>query len=147
MWRCGFDTCLYNNAFALPYTNINQMQATAKTERMLDDVYITSTDHTAVIDKEGDHVLLGYVSFRSYFSSIDLRGEGPVQCYAQLEVCTVETGGNPLDLMTADIPGILDLGKRGRTRIFVLINWMFEPRTMRVHIGKGEVFEFRIAAV
>ncbi len=48
----------------------------------------------------------------------------------------------PLDLMEANVPGVLDLGKRGRTRIVALINWTDVARDMRFEISRGHVFDF-----
>jgi hypothetical protein len=48
----------------------------------------------------------------------------------------------PLDLMDSEVPGILDLGRRGHTHIFALINWTDAHRIMKVDIGRGHIFEF-----
>ena len=48
----------------------------------------------------------------------------------------------PLDLMDSEVPGILNLGRRGNTHIFALINWTDAYRIMKVDIGKGHIFEF-----
>lgn len=48
----------------------------------------------------------------------------------------------PLDLMESNVPSILDLGKRQRTRIVALVNWSDAPKTFRLDTGKGHVFEF-----
>ena len=48
----------------------------------------------------------------------------------------------PLDLMEANVPGVLDLGKRGRTRIVALINWTDVDREFRVEINRSHVFDF-----
>lgn len=48
----------------------------------------------------------------------------------------------PLDLMESNVPGVLDLGKRGHTRIVALINWTDVTRDLQVGINRGHVFEF-----
>ena len=48
----------------------------------------------------------------------------------------------PLDLMEASVPGVLDLGRRGQTRIVALINWTDVARELRVDINRGHVFDF-----
>lgn len=48
----------------------------------------------------------------------------------------------PLDLMETNVPGVLDLGTRGRTRIVALINWVDVARELQVDINRGHVFEF-----
>ena len=52
------------------------------------------------------------------------------------------TAAIPLDLMESEVPGILDLGRRERTHIYVLINWTEAPKEMSIDLGKGHVFEF-----
>ena len=48
----------------------------------------------------------------------------------------------PLDLMDSYVPGVLDLGRRGKAHIFVLINWTDARRAMKVDVGEGLIFEF-----
>lgn len=48
----------------------------------------------------------------------------------------------PLDLMESEVPGILDLGRREKTRIFALINWTDVKKSVSLNIGDGHVFEF-----
>jgi hypothetical protein len=48
----------------------------------------------------------------------------------------------PLDLMESNVPGVLDLGRRGRTRIMALINWTDVDRELRFEINRGHVFDF-----
>lgn len=48
----------------------------------------------------------------------------------------------PLDLMDSYVPGLLDLGRRGKTHIFALINWTDAAKTVRVDVGAGHAFEF-----
>ena len=48
----------------------------------------------------------------------------------------------PLDLMDSRIPGILDCGTRGRTRVAMLINWDNVPKTMVLPVGNVHAFEF-----
>jgi len=48
----------------------------------------------------------------------------------------------PLDLMDSYVPGILDLGRRGQTHLFALINWTDAVKHVKVDIGAGHVFEF-----
>jgi len=48
----------------------------------------------------------------------------------------------PLDLMESYVPGILDLGRRQKTRLFALINWTDAQKTVEVDVGTGHAFEF-----
>lgn len=48
----------------------------------------------------------------------------------------------PLDLMDSYVPGTLDLGRRGKTHLFALINWTDAQKAMRLDVGEGHVFEF-----
>jgi alpha-galactosidase len=48
----------------------------------------------------------------------------------------------PLDLMDSQIPGKLDLGRRGQTHLFALVNWTDVKKAMTLDIGAGHVFEF-----
>ena len=48
----------------------------------------------------------------------------------------------PLDLMDSYIPGVLDFGKRGKTRSVALINWSDVARVMSVENDKALVWEF-----
>lgn len=48
----------------------------------------------------------------------------------------------PLDLMDSITPGYLDLGKRGNTHIYALINWSDASDPMTVKTERGYVFEF-----
>lgn len=47
-----------------------------------------------------------------------------------------------LDLGEAYIPGILDLGKRGKVRTVMLTNWTNEDKTLGVDAGDAHIFEF-----
>ena len=48
----------------------------------------------------------------------------------------------PLDLAESQVPGVLDLGKRGKTHVTALVNWTDVEKTMEVNGGAGQVFEF-----
>lgn len=48
----------------------------------------------------------------------------------------------PLDLMDSEVPGKLDLGRRGNTHIFVLINWSDAFKKVKLDVGNGHIFEF-----
>lgn len=48
----------------------------------------------------------------------------------------------PLDFTETDIPGILDFGYRGNTRIVALINWDEKGREMHLAIERSYAFEF-----
>lgn len=48
----------------------------------------------------------------------------------------------PLDFTESDIPGILDFGYKGNTRIVALINWNEKGREMRVPVERSYAFEF-----
>ncbi|MBR6772866.1 MAG: hypothetical protein IKM29_05720, partial [Clostridia bacterium] len=48
----------------------------------------------------------------------------------------------PLDLAQSENVGILDLGRRGKTHIWALVNWTDVCKTFEIDIGAGEVFEF-----
>ncbi len=48
----------------------------------------------------------------------------------------------PLDLMDSFVPGILDLGLRGKTHVYALINWLDEAQEMALPVASGHAFEF-----
>ncbi len=48
----------------------------------------------------------------------------------------------PLDLMQSNIPGVLDLGRRQKTRILALVNWTDAPKVVKAEVEEGHVFEF-----
>ncbi len=93
MWRCGFESCLYNEyAPGGLSLNMNDMQSVIRTVRFTDGQRIQGSDNVAIIDAEGNNALIGYASFRNYFTNFDIGSEGRVQTWSELEGHTVNTG-------------------------------------------------------
>lgn len=121
-WQSGVDRCLYNGReYDIPCATaaqmITTMSAPAETVRLMPGQQITGSDAIAAVDQEGRSFLLGFATYKRYFSELTMDADGKMEAFMLLEGRSIQPGEEIVSDWLylggcSDIPtGLLDFGK------------------------------------
>lgn len=121
-WQSGVDRCMYNGAENdIPCQTaarmISTMSAPAETVQLMPGQQITGSDVIAAVDREGRSFLLGYASYKRYFSELTMDADGQMEAFMLLEDRQIQPGEEIVSDWLylggcENIPsGLLDFGK------------------------------------
>lgn len=85
LWRCGFESCLYNECSSANGTLVNEMGSLVTSVQVMDGDLINGVENMALIDCEGGHLLGGYIGFERMFPGMDAGSEGRLTFWQQTE--------------------------------------------------------------
>ena len=92
LWRCEFDRCLHNGFTSANGTLVNEMCSPVHTTRFLDSQTVSGAENMALIDREGSHIIAGYISFEKMFPGMDAGSEGKLVFWQQMEGHALDQG-------------------------------------------------------
>ena len=85
LWHCGFEKCLYNDFTSANGTLVNEMRSQVVTAKFVDGMTFSGAENMALVDNEGKHLTVGYVTFNKRFPCIDAGSEGRLYLWQQTE--------------------------------------------------------------
>ena len=121
-WQTGVDRCMFNSRDnEIPFPTASRvfitMSSSTETVQLLPGQQISGGDVIAAIDQDGRSFLLGFASYKRYFSELSMDADGQMEAFMLLEDRQIQPGEEIVSDWLylggcENIPtGLLDFGK------------------------------------